>query len=379
MKHFSLLLCASALTASLSAQHLPENTHCLVDSALMTVSNWGRTDYQKMVFTYDDQNSMLGMLMTEMFEDEQGIQTPWSPRMRTTYTPGTQGKPELAIQESIDWETGEWTEDSQTRYEYDANGNCIKTEEYSHPWTDEGISSEYELSTVLTYKFDEQNRLIENGGAFYSDGVPDYQFKNTYAYGPHGITTDTGWRKDGGEWYKSFEVVYDYSDSGLLLLETTADLDEDGNWQYRSRRENEYDEKGHLKKQTLYYRQLNDEHPKLEQIFYYTCNDKGLVVTEELLWADETDFSQRIEYTYDNHDDIVNMKQYQRSYDPETWETLPYLVLHEEETYYYQCLGVNSLNQLHAQPKQHGCIMINGKMVIVSGDKCFDLMGRVVK
>lgn len=379
MKHLSILFCFSALAGNLTAQHLPETTHCRLDSALMACTNWGRTDYQKIVFTYGAQDQLLEELMTYMEEDSEGNPLPWLPRRRTTYTPGAQGLPELSIQESIDWETGDWVEDVQTRFEYDAHGNCVKEEEFSYSWTEEGISSERQLTGMQTYTYDDQDRLIEQEGAYYSDGVPNYQFKYVLEYGPYGITSESNWGMQGGQWVKGFELIFDYSNTGLLVCETGAEVDEDGQLQYTSRREYEYDEQDHLKLMRYYYRQYNDAHPKLEFTNYYTCNAKGVVVKEEQLWADEKDFSNRIEYTYDEHDDLVNMKQFQRTYDPDTWETLPDLVLHEEETYYYKCLGGSSLQQLHAQPMQRGCMMMGGKIVIVCGDKCYDLMGHAVE
>lgn len=379
MKHLSLILCASALAATLSAQHLPENTHCRIDSALMECTNWGRTDFQRIVFTYDAKDCLLEELMTARENDSEGKPLPWYPRRRTTYTPGAQGKPELAIFYDIDWETQDWTENGQTRYEYDAHGNCTKQEEFIHPWTDDGPLPELVVSTSYTYTYDAQDRLIEQEGAFYSEGLPNYQFKNVIEYGPYGITSDKNYNKDGGDWKESFETIYEYSNKGLLQLQINADIDEDGNLSYRSRSEYEYDEQDHLKLERFYYKQEYDAHPVLERTFYYTCDAKGRIVKEEVIWVDETEVSHRIEYAYDEHDDLVNMKQYQKDYDPVTWETLPYLVLHEEETYYYKCLGGSSLQQLHTQGKQHGCMMLNGKKVIVSGNKCFDLMGHIVK
>lgn len=371
MKHLSLLLLAGTLATPLIAQPMPETTHCRMDSMLMAGYHYSpdEVSYHKIAYTFDEKDAVLSVVNSSKRVSAEYIED-WHIETIETYTNNAAGLPTTVISKYYDEGKGSWIESEKTTYEYDANGNCIKNEGYGMNWDDYSLF----LSHTATYAYDSQNRIIEQ---IYSEGV--YTCKYTYSYGNYGIESETRYIKEGDNWEVSYVEEYAYDEKGQIVRETSK-YPAEGTWYYTYYRTYTYDENGYLASQSVYNGCQTDYNLlTFSTGSTFTCNAKGLVVKEEMRWSDEEAVSERHEYAYDEHDDLVNLKAYRKDYDPETWEPLPELVLHEEMTYYFKCIGASGIGQLNAKPVQHGIVLQNGKLVIMSGDKCYDLSGHAIK
>lgn len=378
MKKLYLLLCASAVTTSLAAQFVPETTHCRMDSMLMIGYHPDGSSHNKFVYTYDGDDYLIGTDIYSKQEIFGALPGEWMHQLRMTFTNTSSGQPLSSISSVMNDEAGGWMDMEKTTYEYDANGNCLKKEEYSLSWDPATASLGLVLSSTNTYSYDDQNRILESHLVQY--GMPNREYKYVYSYGAFGLESDSYYNLEEGEWVLSNVSECAYDEQGSMIRETNK-YPYDGQWYYTSCQTFTYDENGNMLT-SVYSNGCQTDYSLLNPatITNYTYDEKGRVTLEEVFDPyNEGVVTNRTISAYDDHDDLVSQTNYNQDYDPITWEPLPDLKLHEELYFYYKCLSGSSMAQIYAKPEQRGCILMNGKLVIFSGDKYYDLMGRSIK
>lgn len=371
MKQLTLLLCLGAMAMSMNAQHISiEETNCRLDSVLMTGHNWDDVNSHKTIYSYDEQDHLVGIQNYSKIIEGGVLVQDWTSDYRTVITCDAAGRPIVSQSQSL--EDGQWVDSyEKTTYEYDANGNCTKEDYYYL----DAETKEYVLSRTMTLVYDSQNRITEEL-MVYNYGN---QYKSIYEYGEYGVVSVTSYNKEeNSDWVISTISEYEYNDKGQLVLMANK-YDGGGEWYYTFCGKYTYNELGQLVGND-YYNGCQTDYNLLNYSNTTVCSydEKGHNILD--VSSDNEGIYERHEKTYDEHDDMLSELVYRRTYDPETWETLPELVLHEEIYYYYKCMGGNSIDQHPTlQAKHNGCILMNGKLVIVNGDKCYDLTGRAVK
>ena len=350
----------AALSATtLYAQSPLESSHCRLDSVIVSMIDNEYSRSIKQALNYDANNYLTSMDLLMKMNGEG-----WMLRERTRYVNNANGMPVEIYGEYFD---NEWLIGTKSTQEYDTRGNCTLVTEYTYDME----TQQYILMQTKETQYDSQDRVQEENNTYYVDNQIYNIYRTSYEYGTWGVSVELKSVFSYGAWSETEKTVYTYDSKGQLIS-WDCTYPAGGLWYGMSKQTFAYNDQGQMISSD-YYNYGNNE-PYLSTHSEYAYDAAGNQTVIEM-WDGDGFESEKQEFGYDAHNDLVSEKMYMMEYDWETGERLG-LQLHETIDYYYECLSSNRLDQVQAERMSQGCQWIDGQMRIVRGNSIYDLQGR---
>lgn len=183
-------------------------------------------------------------------------------------------------------------------FEYDSKGNNISEKNFEMFDVDK---NDYILTDVTSYKYDNQNRKIEETNSYY-DQEYDQWYENylyEFSYNNDGQLSEKIIQFiNGDDWQLSEKIVFIYNTNGDIIEEQTYNFASD--WYLSNKKENTYNSNNQIQQSKSFYLQ-DDEWIETEKIDYFYLNGNLIEKTISYFYDDiyEESYSETYEY-YEN-------------------------------------------------------------------------------
>lgn len=187
---------------------------------------------------------------------------------------------------------------SKIIFEYDSKVNNVSENNFEMFDVDK---NDYFLSNVTTYKYDNQNRKIEETNSYY-DQEYDQWYENylyEFSYNNNGQLSEKIIQSiNGNDWQLSEKIAYLYNSNGDIIEEQTFNFASD--WYLSYKKEFTYNSNNQILLSKSFYLQ-DDEWTETEKTDYFYLNGNLIEKTTSYFYNDiyEENYSETYEY-YEN-------------------------------------------------------------------------------